>query len=109
MVEIHPKLKKDLASLVAKKKPGALLFPGIQGKGHDLVKVLHRTCVRLGIQYRRVHGIRHYWITELLRAGVPVPIVMKMAGHTNMQTTMRYLDLIDGATAGYVTRLKLIG
>ena len=103
MVELHPRLKKELAPLLFRLGPGELLFPWIKEDNHDLVKVLARACKRRGYQYRRVHGLRHAWITEMLRAGVPVPIVMKMAGHTQLATTMRYLDLVDGATAGYVS------
>lgn len=103
MVELHPRLKKEMAPLLSRLGPGEPLFPWIKEDNHDLVKVLARACKRRGYQYRRVHGLRHAWITEMLRAGVPVPIVMKMAGHTQMATTMRYLDLTDGATAGYVS------
>jgi len=39
------------------------------------------------------HMLRHTCITRLVRKGVPLPQVMKWAGHTNIQTTMRYSQL----------------
>jgi len=107
MIEIHPRIKAELMPLVTGKKPAALVFPGTAEKHRDFDKVMRRTCEALGIQYRRVHGLRHTWITELLRAGVPVPIVMKMAGHTNMNTTMRYLTLDDGTKESRISALDV--
>lgn len=39
------------------------------------------------------HMLRHTCITRLVKKGVPLPQVMKWAGHTNIQTTMRYSQL----------------
>ena len=36
---------------------------------------------------------RHTYATEMLRAGVSFPVVMKLLGHTSPDMTMRYLDL----------------
>lgn len=107
MIELHPRLKTELMPIVTGKKPAELVFPGVAEKHRDFDKVMRRTCEALGIQYRRVHGLRHTWITELLRAGVPVPIVMKMAGHTNMNTTMRYLTLDDGTKESRIAALDV--
>ena len=33
------------------------------------------------------HALRHYWITELGRKGMPTKDIMKLAGHTRIETT----------------------
>ena len=39
------------------------------------------------------HQLRHTYATEMLRAGVNFPALMKLLGHTNPEMTMRYLDV----------------
>jgi hypothetical protein len=36
---------------------------------------------------------RHTYATEMLRAGVGLPAVMKLLGHTSPEMTMQYLDV----------------
>src|SRR5713101_7949318 len=48
----------------------------------------------VGITTRIVpHQLRHSFGTEMLRAGVSLPAVMKLLGHKNPAMTMRYLDV----------------
>jgi len=48
----------------------------------------------LGITTRLVpHQLRHSFGTEMLRAGVTLPAVMKLLGHLNPEMTMRYLEV----------------
>lgn len=44
-------------------------------------------------QNRVMFCLRHYVITSWLRAGIPVHVVQRMAGHTNLSTTQRYVPL----------------
>jgi len=47
-----------------------------------------------GITTRIVpHQLRHSFGTEMLRAGVTLPAVMKLLGHLNPEMTMRYLEV----------------
>ncbi len=39
------------------------------------------------------HQLRHTYATEMLRAGVSFPVLMKLLGHTNPEMTMRYVDV----------------
>ena len=39
------------------------------------------------------HQLRHTYATEMLRAGVGFPALMKLLGHVNPEMTMRYLDV----------------
>jgi integrase len=55
---------------------------------------LHQVCHFLGLPTRIVpHQFRHTYATEMLRAGVGLPALMKLLGHTNPEMTMRYLDV----------------
>jgi site-specific recombinase XerD len=55
---------------------------------------LHQVCHALGLSTRIVpHQCRHTYATEMLRAGMGFPAVMKLLGHTSPEMTMRYLDV----------------
>jgi site-specific recombinase XerD len=55
---------------------------------------LHQICHALGLSTRIVpHQLRHTYATEMLRAGVSFPVLMKLLGHTSAEMTMRYLDV----------------
>ncbi len=41
-----------------------------------------------------LHDLRRTYITRLLRAGVPVKDVMRLVGHTNAETTLRYYTAV---------------
>jgi integrase/recombinase XerD len=36
------------------------------------------------------HALRHSFVTNLLRADVPLHVVASLAGHRDVSTTMRY-------------------
>jgi site-specific recombinase XerD len=56
----------------------------------DLLNVLAR---RAGV-HRRVHphGLRHTHAFELMKEGVPLPIIQKQLGHNDLATTAHYID-----------------
>ena len=55
---------------------------------------LHEVCHSLGLSTAIVpHQFRHTYATEMLRAGVGFPVLMKLLGHTCPEMTMRYLDV----------------
>ena len=61
---------------------------------HYLRDYLHQVCHDLGLSTRIVpHQLRHTYATEMLRAGVGFPVLMKLLGHTSPEMTMRYLDV----------------
>ncbi len=104
-VEIHPKIFVLLKNRITGKLPGDPVFPETrQHRPAWLTQLLETACRHLKIQYRRIHGLRHYWITSMLSAGVPLAIVMKMAGHSNLSTTQKYLHLGE-QHQGWVERI----
>ncbi len=55
---------------------------------------LHQVCHSLGLSTRIVpHQFRHTYATEMLRAGVSFPALMKLLGHTSPDMTMLYVEV----------------
>jgi integrase len=55
---------------------------------------LHQVCYAIGLSTRIVpHQLRHTYATEMLRAGVGFPALMKLLGHTDPEMTMLYVDV----------------
>jgi site-specific recombinase XerD len=55
---------------------------------------LHQACFELNISTQIVpHQLRHTYATEMLRAGVTFPVLMKLLGHVDPAMTMRYVDI----------------
>jgi len=60
----------------------------------QLRRYLHQVCHSLGLPARIVpHQLRHTYATEMLRAGVSFPALMKLLGHTSPEMTMLYVEV----------------
>jgi integrase len=85
-----------LRSLEAQEPDGRLLVRPLS-RGtlvHQLRAALAEITAAAGITTRIVpHQFRHTYATEMLRAGVSFPAVMKLLGHKTPQMTLRYLEL----------------
>lgn len=55
-------------------------------------KKMKQWCIAAGIPCHDVHSLRHSCATNLLRAGLPLALVSRLMNHTNMNTTMRYVQ-----------------
>jgi integrase len=61
---------------------------------HQLRDYLHEVCYSLNLSIRIVpHQLRHTYASEMLRAGVSFPALMKLLGHASPKMTMRYVDV----------------
>jgi len=56
---------------------------------------VHRLARRAGIKLHSLHQFRHTCASDLIAAGVKLPEVQRILGHTGIATTMRYLHIAD--------------
>lgn len=59
-------------------------------KSDFLSRKLKRLCERLEIPYLHWHNLRHTFITHLINSGCNIFDVMRIAGHSQISTTMQY-------------------
>ena len=60
----------------------------------QLRRYLHQVCHSLGLSTCIVpHQFRHSYATEMLRAGVTLPALMKLLGHASPEMTMIYVEV----------------
>lgn len=50
-----------------------------------------------GIKWFRIHDLRHTAITRMAENGVPIPVVMSIAGHISARMTQHYTQVSDAA------------
>jgi site-specific recombinase XerD len=67
---------------------------GRMALGADLRLSLHQVAAAVGIATRIVpHQFRHTFASEMVRAGVSLPVLMKLLGHQSPNMTMRYVEV----------------
>jgi site-specific recombinase XerD len=87
---------QQLRSLGACPVDGLLLArpQGRTALGAQLRTSLHQVAAAVGIRTRIVpHQFRHSFASEMLRAGVSLPVLMKLLGHKSPNMTMRYVEV----------------
>jgi integrase len=97
-IPIAPPLWRDLTR-TAKRPSEACVALTQAGKPWGQFGLSHsfdRAKEAAGLSGWSVYCLRHYAITSWLRAGVPVHVVQRMAGHSNLSTTQRYVHFLKG-------------
>jgi len=61
------------------------------------VKYFRAACVKADIPIRRFHDLRHTHISNLVKAGINLPLIKMRAGHSSLSTTMIYVHLDNDA------------
>jgi integrase len=76
-------------------------------KEYGLYKALRDAKVKAGMDWvEGFHDFRHFRATQWLLHGVAITNVQRMLGHTNVQTTMRYIHYAESHAAADVTRAQ---
>ena len=103
---LSPRLLEELRAYWRAYRPQTWLFEGARAGCHLSVataqKVFDHAKQRAGIQHGHgIHCLRHSFATHLMEAGVPLPIIQRLMGHTRLSTTAQYLH-VTGQQLGRV-------
>lgn len=59
-------------------------------------ELLKRLAIKAGIEHRvHPHGLRHTHAYELAQEGVPIDVIRRQLGHSNLGTTARYINHLN--------------
>jgi integrase len=85
-----PRLEAELMSLYqqSSKKPEARIF----GITNNFKKAFDYARKLAGLSEVRFHDLRHTAATRLVQKDIPLPLVGRILGHTQANTTMRYVN-----------------
>ncbi|MSP75556.1 MAG: DUF4102 domain-containing protein [Rhodospirillaceae bacterium] len=86
------------------------LFPGdVKGSPLSTIKKSWVTATAAaGLKDVRLHDLRHTYASILASAGLSLPIIGALLGHTQAQTTMRYSHLLDDPLRAATERVGAI-
>lgn len=84
--------------LIVSQKGGAF-------SANSLCQLFARMYVEAGIEGASSHSGRRWFITRLAHAGISAKVIMTLAGHKNLNTTQRYIEVNDELLARAVDRL----
>src|SRR5262249_27225112 len=84
--------------VIAGKKPGANLT--------DLQPPWQRIRRRAGLENVRLHDLRHSFASGAVALGESLPMIGKLLGHTQVQTTARYAHLASEPVKAAAQRIS---
>lgn len=83
---------------------GQWVFPGRDSPDRpirNVLKVMNRAVAKAGIgRHVRIHDLRHSVASNLVQAGVSLPIIGEALGHRSLRVTARYAHLNDTVVRG---------
>ena len=85
------------------------ILPRLDRWAHGIqAAVLRSFCLENNLPSVRFHTLRACFGTQLLRQGVPAPVVMKIAGWKDLKTMQRYIRLAGVEVAGATDKLAFL-
>ena len=103
-VGITPRLRDELVSLWydSPKKKDGLVF----GITNTIKTSFKSACKKAKIYDFRFHDCRHTATTRMIASGSPHTEVMKITGHKQLKTFLRYLNITSETAGGVASRLS---
>ena len=110
---LSPRLLEELRGYWRMYRPAIWLFPGRDGSrpidATTAQKLYYAAKERAGItRGHGIHCLRHSFATHLLEAGVDLPTIQRLLGHTSLSTTARYLHVTSQHLACVTSPLDLL-
>jgi integrase/recombinase XerC len=93
-IPLSPELRGILTEAVGRKEPTARAISNAHGRTpgrQHVLTVLKALEARLGAKERSFHSLRHYFCSVLIRHGASVEAVRRLAGHSKLDITQRYV------------------
>jgi site-specific recombinase XerD len=95
---LSPRLLEELRAYWRVYRPQTWMFEGARAGRHLAVataqKVFDQAKQRAGVQHGNgIHCLRHSFATHLMEAGVPLPVIQRLMGHSCLSTTAKYLHV----------------
>jgi integrase len=86
------------------------VFPAARGGGprRDVKDAWAAACRAAGIKGARVHDLRHSYASVLASAGLSLPVIGALLGHSTPVTTARYTHLFDDPLRAATERASAI-
>jgi len=108
-VPLSAPARQLLAEMRAKSSSG-VVFPGRNSDGPvtDIKKSWRSLCETAGITGVRLHDLRHTYASVLASAGLSLPVIGALLGHTQPGTTARYAHLFDDPLRAATERVGAI-
>jgi integrase/recombinase XerD len=107
------RLLEELRTYWRAYRPQTWLFPGRDSSrplpASSVKKIFTAAKQRAGIQHGHgMHSLRHSFATHLMEAGVALPVIQRLMGHTSLTTTAKYLHVTSQHLAGVRSPLDLL-
>ena len=92
-----PQLARDVLTSLPRTPGNPYVIEGKrEGKfATDLQHPWRRIRAQAGLPDVRIHDLRHTYASNAVSSGMPIQMVGRLLGHTQLQTTMRYAHLAD--------------
>ena len=92
---INQRRDVKMAEIRAEGRESPYVFPMGDGYQRDIKNAWAEIRTRAGIADVRVHDLRHSYASQLASAGLGLPVIGRLLGHTQAATTARYAHLSD--------------